>query len=314
MVIGAACDWDRRRHQRARQPTREEGTHLLLAFAFLGRATRHRELLLRQEVERSLLVRRDQEHERVETALSDEVRHALAGQVRKHVARRFGCLALRRVLGCQRPTGPQRHLREALVDCRNVSGAVLQDREQQVDEFDASARVLAQIDEHLLQQAALERVWEEQQANEGRQAGLVEQLNDFTVRGRFLGDRGFVIDQLDVARSSPDSTPNHAAARSDRRSASTCMTMPAASRWCRVEQIVEEPSGPAGWEDGVAYLRIESSKEVDRCVRGSSTSDLCTPSRCVRCRCCFSDARCGLLLAAQILRLGTHDLGAQCRR
>lgn len=63
----------------------------------------------------------------------------------------------------------------------------MQDGEEEVDELGASARVLAEVDEDLLQSVAAEGLGEEEEADEGSEARLVEELDRLAVNGRLLG-------------------------------------------------------------------------------------------------------------------------------
>jgi hypothetical protein len=50
----------------------------------------------------------------------------------------------------------------------------LKDRQEEVNEFDSSTRVLAEVNENFLERVAAERVREEEQSNESGESRLVE--------------------------------------------------------------------------------------------------------------------------------------------
>ena len=215
--------------------------------------------MLGEEEEGRLVVAGDEREERLEAALRDEVGHALAGEVRERCAGRVGHLALGRVLGDDGAARAQRHLREALVDRRDVARAVVEDREEEVDELDPGARVLAQVDEDLLEDVLAERLGEEEEADERRQARLVEELDDLARRRRLLD--GGRARRTGLTRRCSAATrccsPGTGAAPDARDAASAAPTEERAG-------VGEEPAcEPALFrrEDGRAERRVERGEE-----------------------------------------------------
>ena len=81
---------------------------------------------------------------------------------------------------------------ETTVDCRKISGSILHDRDEEIEQIGSRVGVFAEVDQDAKNQTLLERFGEEEQTNEGGNAGLVEKLYGFASRS-FTGRNDFLL-------------------------------------------------------------------------------------------------------------------------